>query len=105
MILTARELAELMGKAVRARRIALRLTQMEAASRSGISYSTWRRLEAHGQASIEDLARAAIVLRCERDLEGLFPQPIATSMDELLAAQRVKQAPKRVRAGRNTPKE
>lgn len=62
-------------------------TQLEAASRAGISYRPWRRLKSQGKASIEDLVRAAFALRCEADLEALFPEPPARSMDELLARQ------------------
>lgn len=59
-------------------------SQEEAARRSGVAYRTWRRLEAEGGASVEDLVKAAIALRCEEELEALFPEPAATSMDELL---------------------
>jgi hypothetical protein len=44
-------------------------------------------MEKDGSASIEDLVRAAIALRCEAGLAALFPEPIATSMDELLKRQ------------------
>lgn len=72
-------------------------TQADAAARAGVAYRTWRRLESDGKASIEDLVRAAIALRCERDLGVLFPEPAATSMDALLQQQRAAQVatPKR----------
>lgn len=97
---TPSELAEQLGTHVRARRIALNITQAEAAKRSGVSYATWRRLEASGSASLEDLARAAILLRCEDDLQNLFPMPAATSIDELIKSQEVKPVRKRVRAAK-----
>ena len=97
MIFTPTELAQQLGAHVRARRIAFNITQAEAAKRSGISYATWRRLEASGSASIEDLARAAILLRCEDYLQNLFPMPAATSMDELIKSQAVNPLRKRVR--------
>ena len=97
MTFTPTELAAQLGTRIRARRIALNLTQAEAAKRSGVSYATWRRLEASGSASIEDLARAAILVRCEGDLQNLFPMPAATSMDELIKSQAVKPVRKRVR--------
>lgn len=100
MLFTPTELAEQLGDHVRARRIALNITQAEAAKRSGVSYATWRRLEASGSASIEDLARAAILLRCEDDLQSLFPMPAATSMDELIKSQTLKPVRKRVRAAK-----
>ncbi len=75
------------GRQIRARRLALNLTQAEAAAKSGVAYRTWRRMETDGCASIEDLIRAAIALRCEQGLSALFPKPAASSMDELLKAQ------------------
>jgi transcriptional regulator with XRE-family HTH domain len=100
MIFTPTELAQQLGAHVRVRRIAFNITQAEAAKRSGVSYATWRRLEGSGSASIEDLARAAILLRCEDDLQNLFPMPAATSMDELIKSQTLKPVRKRVRAAK-----
>lgn len=75
------------GNQIRARRLALNLTQADAAAKSGVAYRTWRRMEKEGSASIEDLIRAAIALRCEQGLNTLFPEPAANNMDELLKAQ------------------
>ena len=85
---TASELLAEVGTRIRVRRVMLGLTQADAAERSGVSYRTWRRMEQSGQASIEDLAKAAIALRCEDGLAGLFPEPAATSLDELLRRQK-----------------
>ncbi|PZU56387.1 MAG: XRE family transcriptional regulator [Sphingobium sp.] len=100
MFETAPEIATALGKRIRRRRIALSWTQVDAAARAGVSYRTWRRLEAEGKASIDDLIRAAVALRCEQDLAALFPAPAATSMDELLAQQKAAAAglKQRVRA-------
>lgn len=65
------------------------LTQADAAAKAGVAYRTWRRMEKDGSASIEDLIRAAIALRCEQGLGTLFPEPVASSMDELLVMQRL----------------
>ena len=92
---TGPELQVGLGQRIKARRLGLGLTQRDAATRAGVAYRTWRRLEAEGYASIDDLVRAAIALRCEEGLEGLFPEPVAKSMDELLKAQ---VTPKRLRA-------
>jgi transcriptional regulator with XRE-family HTH domain len=100
MISTPSELAEQLGARIKVRRIAMNITQAEAAKRSGVSYATWRRLEACGSASIDDLARAAILLRCEGDLQNLFPIPMATSMDELIKSQTLKPVRQRARAPR-----
>lgn len=88
MIYTPVELATAIGQRIRTRRKAMGLTQADSASRAGVSYRTWRRMEAEGKASIDDLVRAALVLRCEDALETLFPPPAAASMDALLDDQR-----------------
>jgi transcriptional regulator with XRE-family HTH domain len=84
-----------LGQQVRVRRMGLKLSQAEAAGRAGVAYRTWRRMEKDGSASIEDLVRAAIALRCEQELDRLFPEPVASNMDELLERQRKAAKPKR----------
>jgi transcriptional regulator with XRE-family HTH domain len=88
MLKTSSELLQELGRRIGARRKALGWTQQAAAERSGVNYRTWRRLEGMGQASIEDLVKAAVALRCEENLEGLFPAPAATSLDDLLRQQK-----------------
>lgn len=87
-----------LGKRIKARRLALDLTQQAAAAKAGVAHRTWRRMEAEGRASIEDLVRAAIALRCDEGLAALFPEMAASSMDELLAQQRKASGPLRQRA-------
>lgn len=87
MLKTSSELVQDLADRIRVRRLAMDLPQQEAAQRSGIAYRTWRRLETEGKASIEDLIKAAIALRCDEALEALFPAPSATSLDELLKRQ------------------
>ena len=96
MLLTLQDQLTHLGKRIKARRLALDLTQQAAAAKAGVAHRTWRRMETEGRASIEDLVRAAIALRCDEGIVALFPQVPATSMDELLAQQR--QAAKRQRA-------
>lgn len=94
------QLQSLAGR-LKARRVALGWTQVEAAQRAGVAYRTWRRLENEGQASLEDMVRAAVALRCDEGLEALFPLPAAASLDELLAQQAASaKRPSRVRAPR-----
>lgn len=88
-----------LGKRIKARRLALDLTQQAAAAKAGVAHRTWRRMEAEGKASIEDLVRAAIALRCDEGIAALFPEMVASSMDELLAQQRKAIRPVRQRAG------
>jgi transcriptional regulator with XRE-family HTH domain len=91
---TAVELQTDLGDRVKIRRIALGFSQKDAATRAGVAYRTWRRMEAEGKASIEDLVKAALALRCEEGVAGLFPGPEATSMDELLRQQKLALAPR-----------
>lgn len=88
MLYTPLELAITIGHRIRARRKAMGLTQADSATRAGVSYRTWRRMESEGKASIDDLVRAALVLRCEDALMDLFPPPAAANMDALLRDQR-----------------
>ena len=98
MLKTAPELLADLGEAIRARRVAQSWSQTEAARRAGMSFRTWQRLEARGQATIEHLVSAAIALRCEEGFARLFPAPPPGSMDELLKQQRASAAkPKRRR--------
>lgn len=104
MFETPIEMSQIIGQRIRARRLAMGWGQVEAADRAGVSYRTWRRMETEGKASIDDLVRAAIALRCEQDLKALFPEPPATSMDELLKRQKKARngADRRVRALRRS---
>lgn len=94
-------LQDLAGR-IKARRVALGWPQLEAARRAGVAYRTWRRLETEGRASLEDMVKAAVALRCEDALGALFPPPAASSLDALLAKQAAGAAtrPPRVRASR-----
>jgi len=99
MMYAPSEISAEIGQKVQRRRLAMNLTQVDAAARAGVSYRTWRRLETEGKASIDDLVRAAVALRCEQDLFTLFPEPVASSMDALLEQKRMieRTAPKRRR--------
>jgi len=93
MLKTAPELSADLGSAIRGRRIAQGWSQREAATRSGVPYGSWRRLE-EGEGSTRHLVQAAMALRCEDNLALLFPPPAAASMDELLERQAAATAPK-----------
>ena len=103
MFLTLHDQMTDLGKRIKARRLALDLTQQEAAAKAGVAHRTWRRMEAEGTASIEDLVRAAVALRCDEGIVGLFPEMAANSMDDLLAQQRKATKSQRQRAGGTRP--
>ncbi|WP_372784662.1 helix-turn-helix domain-containing protein [Phenylobacterium sp.] len=104
MLQTSIELLSALGHAVRMRRVIQGWSQAEAASRAGIGVRTWRRLEADGQATVETLVQAAIALRCEDNLQKIFPAPAAANLDDLLQRQAAEAArsPKRPRRPRPT---
>lgn len=87
MLKTPQELRQELGRAIRLRRIGQRWSQEEAATRAGMSLSTWKRMEANGPSLVENLVNAAIALRCEEGLSELFPAPAASNLDELLRRQ------------------
>jgi transcriptional regulator with XRE-family HTH domain len=87
MLKTATELQLELAQAIRARRIALGWSQLEASERSGVPHRTWRRIEGEGEGSMRHLIQAAVALRCEDNLALLFPAPAAASLDELLKRQ------------------
>lgn len=103
MLLTLQDQMTDLGKRIKARRLALDLTQQAAAAKAGVAHRTWRRMEAEGKASIGDLVRAAIALRCDEGIVGLFPEMAANSMDDLLAQQRKVTKSQRQRAGGTRP--
>jgi transcriptional regulator with XRE-family HTH domain len=95
MLKTTEERLQDLGRAVRDRRIAQGLSQVEMSERSGVPLRTWKRLEGQGQGSLRHLVQAAIAMRCEDNLALLFPAPAAASMDDLLARQAAAATPKR----------
>lgn len=98
-------LADLAGR-LKARRLAMGWPQAETARRAGIPLRTWQRLENQGQASIADLVKAAVALRCEDGLAQLFPEPPAANLDELLQRQArsdATRAPRRRAPRRRSP--
>ncbi len=104
MLKTSFELLNDLAGRIKARRLALGFSQQAAAQRAGVAYRTWRRLENEGQASVDDLVKAAVALRCEEGFAELFPEPPAVSLDELLKRQTLGQSkPARSRAPRGRP--
>lgn len=103
MFKTPPEIAAAIGSRIR-KAAELGWGQAEAAKRAGVAYRTWRRMEAEGKASIDDIVRAAIALRCEQRLKDIFPEPVAKNMEDLLDRRRSAEgtAKRRVRAPRRT---
>jgi transcriptional regulator with XRE-family HTH domain len=103
MLKTPEELRLELGRAIRARRIGQGWSQEEAATRAGMSLSTWRRMETHGPSHVGNLINAAVALRCEEGFDRLFAPPAATSLDDLLRRQAAAATKPRIRAPRRGP--
>jgi len=100
MLKTPEELRLELGRAIRVRRIARGWSQGEAAKRSGMGISTWKRMETNGPSLVENMINAAFALRCEDGFSQLFPAPAASNLDELVQRQAATVAKPRQRAPR-----
>ena len=73
----------------RDRRLAMNLTQVELAARSGVTWSSLKRFEREGLIALDSLLNLALVLDCLEDFDKLAvesrPIPAAQSLDALLA--------------------
>ena len=78
-------ICRMLGKRVRALRLARNFSQQELANMSGASLSTVRRLEATGQGSLQLVVQVAQALHATQGLEPLFASP-ARSIAEAEAA-------------------
>jgi transcriptional regulator with XRE-family HTH domain len=88
----------------RAERIRCHYTQAELAERSGVPLSTYKRFEREGQIALESLAKVAIALRMESELNGLF-EKTAASFESLDAVERsLSSQPNKPRRVRHTSK-
>lgn len=66
-------------------RLALGWTRAELAERSGVALDTLKRFEQTGQVSLERLLKIAMALGALQEFSALFPEPPASSLDELEA--------------------
>jgi transcriptional regulator with XRE-family HTH domain len=74
---------------LKARRLAMNLTQRELAARSGVTWSSLKRFEREGLIALDSLLNLALVLDCLDDFDKLAvegqPIPAGKSLDALLA--------------------
>jgi len=71
-LLTQQEICIELGKRCRRLRLQVNLTQLELAERAGVSLSSIRRMESHGQATLGLLVRTMQVLNMVNQLENLL---------------------------------
>jgi transcriptional regulator with XRE-family HTH domain len=87
--LGAPAVVEVLGRRLRAERLAQNLAQAELAARAGITVWTLQRIEAGANVGIEAVIALAIALRLESDLRELFtPRPaLPATIDAILEEQ------------------
>ena len=88
MMKTPQELMQDISARAKARRLALRFTQMGLSQRSGVSLGTLKWFERRGKISLESLLKLAVALGCAGEFECLFavtaPSADLVSLDDLL---------------------
>ncbi|MET0154614.1 MAG: helix-turn-helix transcriptional regulator [Rickettsiales bacterium] len=85
MIRTSQELILDIAAKVKAKRLAMNLTQEGLAHRSGVSLGTIKLFERSGKIALESLLKLAIALHASDEFEKLFAANAPTlSLDELL---------------------
>jgi transcriptional regulator with XRE-family HTH domain len=83
---------------VRERRLEKNLSQKTLASRSGLTFASYRRFETSGEISLRSLVMIALALDMTTEFETLFSTPTYQSIEQLL---NLEQSPKRKRGARN----
>ena len=69
---------------MRRRRREMGISQVELASRSGVSLGSIRRFERLHEISLSSLVRISIVLRCDGDFEALFARKGYQDIEEAI---------------------
>ena len=77
---------DLAGRVVKLRK-RRKLSQQALAQRSGVSFGSVKRFEQTGDISLQSLAKIAIALEVEGELESLFSQVLYESLEEILNEQ------------------
>jgi transcriptional regulator with XRE-family HTH domain len=84
---TPHEMTTLIATKAKAKRLAMNLSQINLAKRSGVSYGTLKKFEQTGQISLESLLKLALVLSALEGFGDLFAPldpTTAKSLDELM---------------------
>lgn len=89
-LLTVSKAQQMVAGHIRARRLAMGLTQEGLATRSGVSLPSLRKFEQKGLISLESFLRLLMVLNAiERVVEATSPEQTEfTSIDEILRAEK-----------------
>lgn len=94
---TTQEMLGKIAEKVRAKRLALNLSQKTLSERSGVSYGVLKKFEQTGQISLQSLLKLSLVLGSIKDFNNLFvlarPEE-ALSLDDLMQEHKRKRGRK-----------
>ena len=65
-----------------------KITQMQLAARSNVSYASLRKFERTGQISLESLVKICMELGVIDEINGLFTEPVYASIEEVINDRR-----------------
>jgi transcriptional regulator with XRE-family HTH domain len=91
------ELCRRIGERARELRLASGQRQADVAEKAGIPLSTLKRFERTGEVGLHTVVRIALALGAEDGFAALFPPRERRSLDEIVAANRVRQRVRRPR--------
>ena len=81
---TPNEIAKNLVEKVKQRRKKLKISQVQLASKSGVSLGSIKRFESKHEISLNSCIKILIALNLEQDLENLFTQKSYNSIDEVI---------------------
>ncbi len=81
---TPNEIAKNLVEKVKQRRKKLKISQVQLASKSGVSLGSIKRFESKHEISLNSFIKILIALNLEQDLENLFTQKDYNSIDEVI---------------------
>lgn len=79
-------LIRVIGERIREHRLSRGMTQAELSERAGVSLSTLKLLEREGKASLQRLAKIAVILNLDGELRTLFAE--STHYESMAAVER-----------------
>ena len=85
---TAPQIADEIAQRVQKRRKERHFSQSELASRSGVSFASYKRFEQKHEISFNSLIKIAITLDMDKDFDSLFATPQFSSIEELIANEK-----------------
>ncbi|HIQ88468.1 TPA: helix-turn-helix transcriptional regulator [Candidatus Galligastranaerophilus faecipullorum] len=84
---TPNEIAKELVEKIKQQRKKLKISQIQLASKSGVSLGSIKRFELKYEISLNSFIKILIALNLEGDLENLFTQKSYTSIDEVINGQ------------------